>query len=62
MGVLFPTQSQFPCSVYILTEKPLGSRAVSALPASPPGNGEEEGERERGEEEENDNTEQYSTP
>ena len=36
MGVLFPTQSQFPSSVYIFTANPLGSRAVSALPDSPP--------------------------
>lgn len=36
MGVLLPTQSQFPSSVYILTANPRGSRAVSALPDSPP--------------------------
>ena len=36
MGVLFPTRSQFPSSVYILTANPLGSRAVSAEPLSPP--------------------------
>lgn len=36
MGVLFPTRSQFPSSVYSLTANPRGSRTVSALPLSPP--------------------------
>jgi hypothetical protein len=31
-----PTQSRLPSSVLILMAKPLGSRAVSALPLSPP--------------------------
>ena len=36
MGVLLPTRSQLPSSVYSLTAKPRGSRAVSAEPFSPP--------------------------
>ena len=35
-GVLFATRSQFPSSVLNLTEKPLGSRAQSWEPDSPP--------------------------
>ena len=38
MGVLLPTRSQLPSSVYILMAKPRGSRAVSAEPLSPPVN------------------------
>ena len=36
IGVLLPTRSQLPSSVYILTANPRGSRAVSADPDSPP--------------------------
>ena len=36
MGVLFPTRSQLPSSVYNLRAKPRGSLTVSALPLSPP--------------------------
>jgi hypothetical protein len=35
IGVLLPTMSKLPSSVYILTEKPRGSRQVSGLPRSP---------------------------
>ena len=35
-GVLFPTISQLPSSVYIFTANPLGSLSVSAEPFSPP--------------------------
>ena len=35
-GVLLPTMSQLPSSVYSFSAKPRGSRAASALPFSPP--------------------------
>lgn len=50
MGVLLPTQSQLPSFVYIFTAKPLGSRAVSALPDSPPSGKHRQGVGRRGEE------------
>ena len=36
IGVLLPTRSQLPSSVYNLTANPRGSLTVSALPDSPP--------------------------